>query len=64
MAGSRAGAHVRLPHDQRAGVQAPVEVRRRAPRLLPPQEPRQGPQRPPELLPHGLPLPLQVASQI
>ena len=58
--GSRAGAPLCVPPAAPKGVQAPVEVRRRAPRVLPPQRPGEGTQRTPELLPNGIALPIQV----
>jgi hypothetical protein len=54
----RTRAHVRLPFAQREGVQAPVEVRHRAPRLLPVASPGQGTLRQTELLQDGLEVPV------
>ena len=51
--GLRAGAHVRVQAQEREGGQAPVEVRRRAPRLLQAEGAGQGPQRKAELLQNG-----------
>ena len=60
--GSGAGAHLCLPPAEREGSQTPVEVRHRAPRLLPPEGAGQGEQRQAELLQNGLTVQIQVRN--
>jgi len=58
--GSRTGAPLCVPPAAPEGVQTPVEVRRWAPCVLPPQGPGERTERTPELLPNGITLPIQV----
>ena len=60
--GPGAGAHVRVPPGQRPDLQAPVEVRRGASRLLPAADARKQQVQQGGLHPAGLALPVQVGA--